>query len=95
MSDKNENMPQRPKFWSELSADEKIERMREMIKNQGNEIRDLRGQLYAEKRRVTLHRHLDKDIVVPISEYHDNLDAPKEANGMLGFIGKNKDEVYF
>ena len=75
----------REKYWSELTTEEKVERMR-------NEVQSLQTQIARHGKMINHffnHLHQDGKITIPI-ERHDG----KESEGRIR-RGLNKDDVYF
>jgi len=62
MGDKEEALHGREKYWSELDDSEKIDRMREIVKQKERAISSIREQLWDLKS----HLHVEGKIVVPI-----------------------------
>lgn len=58
--------PVRPKHWKELTADEKIERMRERVQQLQSQNDTLRN-IVEDLRK---HEHIDGGIVVPMKPYY-------------------------
>ena len=79
-------LPQEPKFWNELNSDEKIERMREQIKELNRQIMDIRRNVQA----LCIHRHNAKNEVV-VEETIGNMHYLEYAKNPT----QNPDEVYF
>ena len=91
----------RQKYWSELSSDEKIERMRREVKELQSQIASLTGILLEFGSDFRNHTHVNDRIVKPIDSLtinseislrgfnvpHLRSDFPKNP--------KNPDEVYF
>ena len=73
----------REKYWSELNQDEKIERMRRIVKNQGREVEELKEKV----RKLRKHSHMNNgEIVVKF-----DADEPKFYPGKA----HHPDEEYF
>ena len=70
-----------PKDWTELSADEKIERMRDVVKNLSSSISQGQVSMYNLRRKLKNHEHTDAGKVIEekeITEYDD------ESGGLCG-----------
>jgi hypothetical protein len=76
-----------PKKWTELTADEQIERMREQVKNLAGAVSRLQVDLHHIRDSFAKHTHGEKGIVVPYNEYSN-------ANSMLGSASL-RNEDYF
>ncbi len=74
----------REKYWSELTADEKIERQRRVIKANAVEIRRLSDNV----RDLLRHRHLDNEIVVELRSFRNDVACGQP-------IMANNDDIYF
>ncbi len=72
----------REKYWSELSLEEKVERMRSIVKRLQRTVNDLGMDI----RMLNNHDHLDGEIVVKQKSLHS---SPNECSGT------NDNEVYF
>ena len=81
---------QREKYWVELTADEKIERMRGEVKKLKNSINSINNNFYKLKNLFLEHKHLDGEVVNK-SEIRNDYD---ESTGS-SLINKNQDQVYF
>lgn len=81
---------QREKYWVELTADEKIERMRSEIKKLKNNINSMNSNFYKLKELFLEHKHLDGEVV---NKSNMRSDYDEMASGAL--INKNQDQVYF
>lgn len=61
---------QRDKYWSELSAEEKVERTRivlkEVVENYSRRIEILQNQLFKLRASHESHKHVDGIVVLPI-----------------------------
>ena len=82
-----------PKMWKDLSADEKIERMRETIKYLEQMLVSERGRVNNIEAEFKNHDHLNGKVVKDIKTYHDSL-------GGIGKLSANKEmiekgEVFF
>jgi hypothetical protein len=79
-------MESREKYWSELTTDEKVERMREQVKNLIRIVDRLDYKLNL----LLRHSHHEGGVTIPIDEC-------REAIGAIGGRVKpeNKDDVYF
>lgn len=70
----------RDKVWIELTDSEKIERLRQIVKQGKNTIDELRNEIYAMRQMFHLHGHLGEDVVVPSNQCRDlgqAYDTPK------------------
>jgi conjugal transfer/entry exclusion protein len=75
----------REKYWSELTTEERVERMREQVKNLQREIRSL-GNLI---QNLSEHNHLNNEIVMPLRSRR-GLEKTEQTRR-----GPGKDDVYF
>ena len=75
----------RDKWWPELNASEKNERLREQVKNLQREIRSL-GDLI---QNLSEHNHLNNEIVMPLRSRRGHGEGEQMRKG------PNKDDVYF
>ena len=79
----------RQKYWSEITADEKIERLRDLCKSVVSQNDSLRRELAKIKRHT--HDESGKAVSVkPLAEDYDEYGSSQLAGAMKG----NKDEVY-
>jgi len=79
-------MTGRDKFWSEIGIDEKIERMRRMVKAVQQENNSLRKTIHDFQN----HSHLEGRIVIPVGHGGYFEGAEMQIGG-----GPRNDEVYF
>ena len=71
-----------PKNWEELTADEKIERMREIIKQQSTTIGQLQVSLHNARKNLKQHAHVnDKVMIVKEAQEYDDVSTG------LGLVG--------
>ena len=77
--------PCREKYWSEISIEEKIERMRKEVKSLQREIRSL-GDLL---QNLSEHNHLNNEIVMPLRSRRGHGEGEQMGRG------PGKDDVYF
>ncbi len=62
-----------PKNWEEITVDEKIERMREIIKQQASAIAQLYVSLYNARKNLKQHAHVnDKVMIVKEAQEYDD-----------------------
>ena len=73
--------PQRQKYWKELTPDEKIERMHEVVQRLQSQNRTLSQTVD----RLREHKHIDGEIVTPMKRHYG-----EDASGTTA-----SDEVYF
>ena len=59
-------VPQRNKHWSELTSDEKIERLREIVKRLESQNSNLRETVD----NLREHQHIDGTIVIPMKRHY-------------------------
>lgn len=78
------------KYWVELTADEKIERMRNEVKSLKNKLNATNNNLFKVKELFLKHKHLDGEVV---NKSDMRSDYDEIASGAL--INKNQDQVYF
>ena len=89
-----QTMPSREKYWTELSIEEKSERMRQIVKHKDSQIEQLFDVVYKLKRQFEVHLHGDKSILVPINCNDDEKMVNPRAFEVRR-ISKNENEVYF
>ena len=86
-----------PKYWKDLTVEEKLERMREIIKTIQNDRQKESGQISELYSKLFNHDHKDGKIVIPIN-LHNTF------GGMAGLLAskssfrlekEQKGEVYF
>lgn len=85
------DMAQREKYWKELSIEEKIERLREVVKQRDYKIQELESEVLRLKADFPEHAHQDGKVMTPVSPRQFNL-------GQVGMaIGARlrKEEEYF
>jgi len=71
-----------PKNWEEITVDEKIERMREIIKQQASAIAQLQVSLHNARKNLKQHAHVnDKVMIVKEAQEYD------DSNSDLGLVG--------
>ena len=75
----------REKYWGELTTEEKIERMREQVKNLQREIRDLGSLIQS----LSEHSHLNNEIVMPLRSRRGHGEGEQMQRG------PGKDDVHF
>ena len=79
----------RDKYWNELNAHERVSRMREIVKSQGNKIKDLEEQV----RNLIEHSHGNNgEITVPFKSKDTSGLVP---TGWERTQGSEEGEVYF
>ena len=61
-----------PKDWENITSDEKIERLREVIKNLSSSIARTQSDIHYLRESFKKHSHTDKEIVVPFNEYNNS-----------------------
>jgi len=69
---KSENVYVPPKPWDEITADEKIERMREIVKSLSMSVGRLQSDNHVLRQNFKKHSHTEKEIVIPYDEYASN-----------------------
>lgn len=74
----------RPSYWKELSIEDKIERMRDVVKG----IQNQNDRLERRIRELSVHDHKDGKLIVPFDEYG-------RGSGTILSRQQNPDEVYF
>ena len=69
------------KDWEELTADEKVERLRDFVKTLSRQINDLTSENIYLRRAFKEHQHTD-EVMVPFAEYqyHDNVSGHTLSN---------------
>ena len=87
MSDQNNGhcLTGREKYWSEIGIEDKVKRMRDIVKNMQNEIHQLRTRIYD----LSEHSHSEGKIVIPMNK---NDGCPQ---GYFPHSSTNDDEVFF
>lgn len=65
----------REKFYSELTQEEKMERARQMIKNLARQVAELQSSIHHLRRGFLKHSHSENGVVVPWSEYPQNING--------------------
>ena len=80
----------REKYWSEITADEKIERMRQIVHNllSNDQRKDM--EITKLKDALRIHQHIGEKIVVP---YNNNTIESGNYRARIG--DKEGNEVYF
>lgn len=63
MSITSELQAQREKDWEELNSDEKIERMRQIVKNQSYQIGSLQTNIHTLRRKLSKHEHFEGKVI--------------------------------
>ena len=61
-----------PKDWEEITSDEKIERLREVIKNLSSSISRTQSDIHFYRESFKNHQHGEKGIVVPFNEHNNS-----------------------
>ena len=99
MNEKNEfgSQPNREKFWKELSIEEKIERMRVVVKDLMHDhgrLNDLVTQVMFEFEK---HEHHDGEIMLPMRTVNNDLLSRSYSPTAKRYIGRleKPDECYF
>lgn len=64
-----------PKDWKDITDSEKIERMREVIKQLSNNLARSQSDIHYLRENFKKHEHSDNKIVVPFSEYNNTLNG--------------------
>lgn len=87
------NQASREKYWKELNADEKIERLRALLKSQVSENDKLRREIY----RMKTHTHNSEGkavITTPLTEYYGEELVRGSNQFGIAYPGAKEDEVY-
>jgi hypothetical protein len=87
---------EKPKGWTTLTDTEKIERLREIIKQKTyfeNMVYELQNKVQKLRQLLVKHSHNGTDVVSKVEEY-DNLNSGY-AIGSLNSSNENPDEVFF
>lgn len=80
----------REKYWSEITSDEKVERMRNQVKMLQDKVSGLEEALYIIRKTFLNHAHTENKIVQYIQDFESHLDKP------WGSIGRyDGNETYF
>jgi hypothetical protein len=61
-----------PKKWDEITSDEKVERMREIIKQLQHAVARSQSDNHNLRQSFKKHFHTEKEIIVPYDEYSNN-----------------------
>ena len=85
----NKERELRNKAWEDLKIDEKIERIREIIKNDQERNNRNWSELHRKVNKLNQHSHKDNEIVVPLKEIGYGLggceESAKRADGKVWF----------
>ena len=102
MDGSEQTMTSREKYWSELTDQEKMERMRQQVKNLillQDRCNDLENKIGRLETIVNVHIHADGKVFTPSYGYGDVQKEypPRQLRGFEGLLGKpvNENEVYF
>ena len=88
MEAKAETPTKRGKYWKELTMKEKIERMRDIVKNLQTDRRRLQNKVACLRRETVHHKHKGGEVLIPMIDHA--IDYPSSTlEKALG------DEVYF
>ncbi len=89
------NEVSREKYWNELSADEKVERMRQVVHSMQYQLEYANEQLHKMRGHLYKHYHdANGKLVAPINE-HDSIIGGGGLVGSSLRSNKNPNEVYF
>ena len=77
-----------PKDWEEITAAEKIERLREVIKNLNDSIARMQSSVHYIREAFKKHSHTEKEVVIPFNEYGNN-------DGSIGIGAQLTNAKYF
>lgn len=86
-----------PKPWFKLTEDEKIERLREVIKQSQhsiNRIYNLENRIQKLRTLLSQHSHTESGVSVKMTEY-DNIDNFGEKLSGSNSVSQNPEDVYF
>ena len=64
-----------PKDWKDITDGEKIERMREVIKQLSSNLARSQSDIHYLRENFKKHEHSDKGITVPFNEYNNTLNG--------------------
>ena len=97
LNEKSFDRPDREKYWKELSIEEKIERMRVVVKDLMHDhgrLNDLTTQVMLEFEK---HEHHEGKILLPMRTVNNDLLSRSYSPTAKRYIGnpKNPDETYF
>ena len=81
-----------PKDWKDITADEKIERMRDIIKDLSNSVGYSQTQIHVLRRKLKNHKHTDAGKVVEEKEIQDYDD---ESNSLCGVASSSLSKDFF
>lgn len=89
--------PMREKYWSELGIEEKVERMRSIVRRQGDQLDRIETEFHSLRRQFANHEHNAKsEVVLPIDPGskggfgYSATEAPSRLRG-----SQDPNEVYF
>lgn len=88
---------EQPKGWMQLSDTEKIERLRDIIKQKAyweNRVYQLERNMQKLRELLVKHSHNDKEVVAAIEKY-DNIGADCAKAECSGGSNQKPEEVYF
>lgn len=88
----------REKWWSELTIEDKISRLREIVRRQATMINELSDRLYRVERMIRDHYHAPSgEIVVPLHTADILYQTAGKEQNAIGHRrdGENPDDVYF
>ena len=92
----NWTIANREKYWSELGIEEKLERMRMIVKGQNDEIRYLNERLSKVSKLFTQHQHsVDGKILLRIKSDFGGIYCQETPPPLNADKPKNLNEVYF
>jgi len=96
----NENICCREQYWSELKLEEKIERMRGVVKSQEERLGSLQENFYRLRTFIEKHSHDNNGKLLmridgnELRQYSEVFLSPRGLGGLTG-KPENKEEVYF
>ena len=91
----DECLPKREKYWSELTPDEKIERMREQVKIEQARVRTMIQTLTDLRNNFVLHSHHDGKILLLLNYGPQSFSPGLEFYGDGSVSSKDSGKVYF
>ncbi len=87
----NQTEASRERYWGELNAEERVERMRRIVQEQQRSISFLRAKVNQLEFRIGNHGHLDGTVVGPL--FSGGFGGDLDYSPLLP--ERNSDEVYF
>ncbi len=86
-------IPSREKYWSELTPDQRIERLRSIVRRQESKITEQGNQLHRLSQLFDNHGHIADQVVVGVVESRPHLSG-NLGGGRVESRGPAPDDVY-